>query len=288
MRQHAPQARAAGARAGLPDRWHPRLQPRLRRLRRARTPSSSASRSATSTLHGARRHHATSRRCSSRTRCRRATWARTSAAIQPGDTVAVWGCGGVGLMAQKSAMLMGAGRVIAIDRLPERLAMARDIIGSETINYEESDSVLEELREFTRRQGPGRVHRGRRHGGARHRPAVRLRPRQAGAAPGDRPRQRAAGGDHGRAQGRHAVDRRRLRADGQVPARGPDEQGHHDPDRAAARPALHAADARPRAQRASSTRRSWSPTGCRLEEAPKGYEIFKDKQDGCMRAVFAP
>src|SRR6478736_2675258 len=68
--------------------------------------------------------------------------------IKPGDTVAVWGCGAVGLMAQKSAMIMGAGRVIAIDRLPERLAMARDIIGSETINYEESDSVLEELREF--------------------------------------------------------------------------------------------------------------------------------------------
>ena len=76
------------------------------------------------------------------------------AAIKPGDTVAVWGCGGVGLMAQKSAMIMGAGRVIAIDRLPERLAMARDIIGSETINYEESDSVLEELREFTFGVGP--------------------------------------------------------------------------------------------------------------------------------------
>ena len=43
--------------------------------------------------------------------------------IRPGDTVAVWGCGGVGLMAQRSALLMGAERVIAIDRLPERLAL---------------------------------------------------------------------------------------------------------------------------------------------------------------------
>jgi len=45
--------------------------------------------------------------------------------IQPGDTVAVWGCGGVGLMAQRSALLLGAGQVIGIDRFPERLKMAR-------------------------------------------------------------------------------------------------------------------------------------------------------------------
>ena len=74
--------------------------------------------------------------------------------IQPGDTVAVWGCGGVGLMAQRSALLMGAERVIAIDRLPERLALARDKIGAETIDYSETDSVLEELREMTNGRGP--------------------------------------------------------------------------------------------------------------------------------------
>jgi threonine dehydrogenase-like Zn-dependent dehydrogenase len=68
--------------------------------------------------------------------------------------VAVWGCGGVGLMAQKSAFLLGAGRVIAIDRIPERLQMARDRIGSETINYEEADSVLEVLQEVTGGRGP--------------------------------------------------------------------------------------------------------------------------------------
>ena len=74
--------------------------------------------------------------------------------IQPGDTVAVWGCGGVGLMAQRSALLMGAERVIAIDRLPERLALAREKIGSETIDYADTDSVLEELREMTGGRGP--------------------------------------------------------------------------------------------------------------------------------------
>lgn len=74
--------------------------------------------------------------------------------IHHGDTVAVWGCGGVGLMAQKSAFLLGAERVIAIDRFPERLALAREKIGSETINYEQVDSVLETLQEMTGGRGP--------------------------------------------------------------------------------------------------------------------------------------
>lgn len=74
--------------------------------------------------------------------------------IHPGDTVAVWGCGGVGLMAQKSAYLMGANRVIAIDRFPERLRAAREIVGSTTIDYEEVDSVLEALQELTGGRGP--------------------------------------------------------------------------------------------------------------------------------------
>ncbi len=74
--------------------------------------------------------------------------------IKPGDTVAVWGCGGVGLMAQKSAFLLGAGRVIGIDRFPERLRAAREKVGSETIHYEQVDSVLEALQEMTGGRGP--------------------------------------------------------------------------------------------------------------------------------------
>ncbi len=73
--------------------------------------------------------------------------------IAEGDTIAVWGCGAVGLMAQRSAQLLGAGRVIAIDRLPERLALARERIGAETIDYTEG-SVLERLREMTGGRGP--------------------------------------------------------------------------------------------------------------------------------------
>jgi threonine dehydrogenase-like Zn-dependent dehydrogenase len=73
--------------------------------------------------------------------------------IQPGDTIAVWGCGPVGQFAIKSAFLLGAERVIAIDRFPERLRMAREASGSQTLNYEETD-VLEALKEITGGRGP--------------------------------------------------------------------------------------------------------------------------------------
>lgn len=74
--------------------------------------------------------------------------------IQRGDTIAVWGCGGVGQMAIRSAFLLGAERVIAIDRFPERLQMARERAGAETINYLEVDSVIETLKEMTGGRGP--------------------------------------------------------------------------------------------------------------------------------------
>src|SRR2546423_4477030 len=72
--------------------------------------------------------------------------------IQPGDTVAVWGCGPVGQFAIKSASLTGAERVIGIDRFPNRLRMARDG-KAEVLNYEEVD-VFEALREMTGGRGP--------------------------------------------------------------------------------------------------------------------------------------
>jgi threonine dehydrogenase-like Zn-dependent dehydrogenase len=72
--------------------------------------------------------------------------------IQSGDTVAIWGCGPVGQFAVRSAFLLGAERVIAIDRFPERLQMARDG-GAETINYEETD-VYDMLMQRTGGRGP--------------------------------------------------------------------------------------------------------------------------------------
>ena len=72
--------------------------------------------------------------------------------IQPGDTVAIWGCGPVGQFAIRSAFMLGAERVCAIDRLSERLQMARDG-GAETINYEEAD-VYDVLMQKTGGRGP--------------------------------------------------------------------------------------------------------------------------------------
>ncbi|MDF3042562.1 MAG: Threonine dehydrogenase [Thermomicrobiales bacterium] len=73
--------------------------------------------------------------------------------IQPGDVIAVWGCGPVGQFAIVSAFLLGAERVIAIDRFPYRLQMARDKAGAETLNYEEVD-VIDALKEMTGGRGP--------------------------------------------------------------------------------------------------------------------------------------
>ena len=73
--------------------------------------------------------------------------------IQPGDTVAVWGCGPVGQFAIKSAYLLGAERVIAIDRIPFRLQIARDKAGAETLDYEDVN-VHEALKEMTAGRGP--------------------------------------------------------------------------------------------------------------------------------------
>jgi len=74
--------------------------------------------------------------------------------IQPGDVIAVWGAGPVGQFAIASAYLLGAERVIAIDRFPYRLQMARERARAwETINYEE-EGVLERLNELTGGRGP--------------------------------------------------------------------------------------------------------------------------------------
>ncbi len=72
--------------------------------------------------------------------------------LKGGETVAVFGCGPVGLMAQKIAWLRGAGRVIGVDRLPYRLEMAKRAANSETINFEE-DNAIERIRDMTQGRG---------------------------------------------------------------------------------------------------------------------------------------
>ena len=73
--------------------------------------------------------------------------------IKPGDTIAVWGCGPVGQFAIKCAFLLGAERVIAIDRFPARLRMAAEKGGAETISYEEVNTY-DALMEMTGGRGP--------------------------------------------------------------------------------------------------------------------------------------
>ncbi|MBB4659606.1 zinc-dependent alcohol dehydrogenase [Parvularcula dongshanensis] len=78
-----------------------------------------------------------------------------NADIKPGDTVAVWGCGPVGLFAVQSAMIMGAGKVIAIDHYPNRLRLAKEL-GAEVIDFKLTD-VREALMEMSGGLGPDAV-----------------------------------------------------------------------------------------------------------------------------------
>ena len=81
--------------------------------------------------------------------------AAENAEIEPGETVAIWGCGPVGQLAIQSAWMLDAGRVIAIDRVPERLRMAEERGRAETINFDDGD-VYERLMALTGGHGPDR------------------------------------------------------------------------------------------------------------------------------------
>ena len=74
--------------------------------------------------------------------------------IQPGDTVAIWGCGPVGQFAIQSAWMFNPARVIAIDRFPERLEMARNYGRAEVIDYSGGVDVVETLKQMTGGIGP--------------------------------------------------------------------------------------------------------------------------------------
>lgn len=76
-----------------------------------------------------------------------------AAGVRPGDIVAVWGCGPIGLLAIKSAYMLGAEHVIAIDHVPERLRLAQEQAGAEVINFKGLD-VVEILKDKTGGRGP--------------------------------------------------------------------------------------------------------------------------------------
>jgi len=207
--------------------------------------------------------------------------------IAPGDTVAVWGCGAVGLMAQRSALLMGAGRVIAIDRLPERLALARDKVGSETIDYTGTDSVLEQLREMTGGRGPDacieavgmEAHgTGAQYAYDRVKQALHLHTDRGSALREAMMACRKGGtlsviGVYG------AIDKFPL---GMIINKGLTLRAAQQ----------HGQRYMPRMfehlQRGDLDTSFLITHRMSLEESPRGYQLFKDKEEGCLRAVFAP
>jgi len=80
--------------------------------------------------------------------------AAVNCSIKPGDTVAVWGCGPVGQFAIQSAYMLGAGKVIGIDRFPARLQMARDVGKADTIDYTQDKDIVQALKDATNGRGP--------------------------------------------------------------------------------------------------------------------------------------
>ncbi len=207
--------------------------------------------------------------------------------IQPGDTVAVWGCGGVGLMAQISARLLGAERVIAIDRLPERLHMARHHAGSETIDYTEVDSVPEALKQMTGGRGPDSCIE-----------AVGMEGRGTGMQYAyDRVKQALLlETDRGQAL-REAIVA--CRKGGTLSMLGVYGLMDKFPLGVVMNKGLTLRTAQQHGQAYLPRLLDYAQNGkldasflathrFSLEDSVRGYEMFKNKEDGCVRAVFAP
>jgi threonine dehydrogenase-like Zn-dependent dehydrogenase len=207
--------------------------------------------------------------------------------IKPGDVVAVWGCGPVGQFAIVSAYLLGAERVIAIDRFPYRLQMAREKAGAETINYEEVN-VLEALKEMTGGRGPDACI-----------DAVGMEAHAAGAAFAyDRVKQAVRGETDRPIALREAI--LACRSGGTIATIGV-YGGFIDkfPMGAVMNRSLTIKSGQTHVQRYMKPlleriqRGEIDPTfiithKMSLEDAPKGYDIFLNKQDECVKVVLTP
>ena len=207
--------------------------------------------------------------------------------IKPGDTVAVWGCGGVGLMAQRSAFLLGAERVIGIDRFPERLKLAEEKVGSETINYAEVDSVIDTLKEMTGGRGPDACI-----------DAVGMEAHGTGPAYlYDRVKQAMyMESDRGQAL-REAITA--CRKGGVLSILGVYGVMDKFPIGTIMNKGLTVRSAQQHGQKYLPRLLEHARKGeldpsflvthrFSLEDSPRGYEMFKHKEDGCVRSVFVP
>ncbi|MBM7112007.1 zinc-dependent alcohol dehydrogenase [Archangium primigenium] len=207
--------------------------------------------------------------------------------LHAGDVVAVWGAGAVGLLAMQSARLMGAERIIAIDRFPERLRLAREKAGAETLDYTQTDDVLEALRELTRGRGPDSCI-----------DAVGMEAHGTGLEGlYDRAKQALhLHSDRGQAL-RQAI--RACRKGGTLSILGVYGVMDAFPIGAIVTKGLTVRSALQHGQayvprllehvRRGELDASYLATHrMSLEEAPRGYELFKKKEEGCIRAVFTP
>ncbi len=207
--------------------------------------------------------------------------------IEPGDVVAVWGCGGVGLMAQKAAWLLGAERVIGIDRFPERLDLARTFAGSETIDYTQQREVAQLLHDMTGGRGPDRCIE-----------AVGMEGHGTGVGYAyDRVKQALfLETDRGSALRQALVA---CRKGGTVAMLGVYGLMDKFPLGVLINKGLTLKTAQQHGQRyvnrllehASRGELDATPLAThrfKLEESPRGYELFKTKADGCVRSVFVP
>jgi threonine dehydrogenase-like Zn-dependent dehydrogenase len=207
--------------------------------------------------------------------------------VKPGDVVAVWGAGGVGQMAARAAMLLGAARVIVIDRYEYRLAMVESRIGAEALNYERTD-IGHELLERTGGRGPDvcieavgmEAHTpGPQHAYDMVKQQLRLET--------DRPAAVREAIYHCRKGGSvfvlgvfaGFVDKFPL---GAVMNKGLTLRGAQ----------MHGQRYIPmlleRMARGELVTEHLATHTMSLDEGAEGYRLFKEKQDGCMRAVFTP
>ena len=207
--------------------------------------------------------------------------------VRPGDVVAVWGCGAVGQSAARAAALLGAERVICIDRLDNRLDLAERQVGAETLNYERTD-VGAELRERTGGRGPDVCIEAV--GMEAHSPGPQFRYAQV--------RQQLRIGAERPAAMREAIHA--CRKGGSVFVLGV-FAGFVDrfPLGAVMNKGLTIRSAQQHGQRyipmlldrmrRGELRPEYLATHrLPLDDAPRGYAMFRDRLDGCVRVVFTP
>jgi threonine dehydrogenase-like Zn-dependent dehydrogenase len=207
--------------------------------------------------------------------------------VQPGDVVAVWGAGGVGQMAARAAMLLGAERVVVIDRFDNRLEQVRTHIGAETIDYQKTN-VVAELRELSGGRGPDVCIEAV--GMEAHSPGPQYlydQVKQQMRLQTDRPTAvreaiyacRKGGTVFTLGVFAGLVDKFPLGAvmNKALTLRGAQQHGHR-----------YIPEILERMSRGEIRTEHLATHTMSLDDGPKGYRMFKEKEDGCVRAVFTP